>query len=152
MARGLFLCAVVLFAACILADAHVSGYTTTRNARKPCSVKVVVHNVADRMVTFTCAELGKGAKPVVADKGRWTAIGPIDVTVEKNSILHLTGTVGTGKRYGLVRKSMVINLLKQFQYNLEGSKFVVLTAIENARERSLTIKLGKRVALSFTLY
>lgn len=138
-----------------VAEAHLSGYTTNlsaNSARKPASVKVVVHNVADRTLTFTCAELGKGAKPVVAEKGQWTAIGPIAVTVKKNSILHLTVTVGTGKRYGVVRKSMVINLLKQFQYNLEGSKFVVLTAIENAREQTLKIKLGKRVALSFNLY
>lgn len=119
---------------------------------RPASVKLVVHNVADRTITFTCAELGKSAKPVVAEKGHWTAIGPIEVFVESNAFLHLTVTVGTGKRYGVVRKSMVINLMKHFQSKLEGSKFLVLTAIENARERTLKIKVEKRVALSFNLY
>jgi len=151
MARGQFLCALVLFSACILTEAHLSGFTT-KTGKKPCSVKVVVHNVADRSMSFTCSEFGKGVKPFLAEKGKWTAIGPINVAVEKNSILHLTVTVGTGKRYGVVRKSLVINLLKLFQYNLEGSKFVVLTAIENAREQTLKIKIGRRVALTFNLY
>lgn len=155
MARALFLCALVLLATSAVADAHMlQAFTTTapKVTKKPASVKLVVHNVADRKVMFTCAELGKDAKPVTADKGQWTAIGPIDVTLEKNSILHLTVTVGTGKRYGFVKKSLMINLLKQFKYNLEGSRFLVLTVIENAQERTLKLNLGKQVVLTFNLY
>ena len=154
MARAFLLWALVLLATGAIADAHpLTAYTTSSKvAGKPASVKLVVHNVANRKVSFTCAELGKDAKPVTADKGQWTAIGPIEVTVEKNAILHLTVTVGTGQRYGFVKKSLVINLLTQFQYNLEGSKFLVLTVIENARERTLKIKLGKLTVLTFNLY
>jgi hypothetical protein len=152
MARALFLCALVLLATCAIADAHTLTAYTQKAATKSASVKFVVHNVASRKVTFTCAELGKYPEPVTADKGQWTAVGPIDVTVEKNSILHLTVTVETGKRYGSVKKSLLINLLKQFQYDLEGSKLLILTVIENARERILKLKLGKRVILTFNLY
>ncbi|KAG0602563.1 hypothetical protein M758_10G023400 [Ceratodon purpureus] len=155
MARVLLLCALVLLATSAIADAHIlQGFTTSapKVSKKPASVKLVVHNVADRKVTFTCVELGKDAKPVTADKGEWTAIGPIDVTLDKNSILHLTVTVGTGKRYGFVKKSLMINLLKQFQYNLEGSKFLVLTAVENSQQRTLKLNLGKREVLTFNLY
>ena len=68
--------------------------------------------------------------------------GPIEVIV-KNQILQLMVIVGTRQRYGFVKKCLVINLLMQFKHNLDGSKFLILSVIENARERTFKIKLGK---------
>lgn len=114
------------------------------------SLKCVIHNIADRDVTFTL-EVGKSSKKVVAKKGCWTAIAPVPVSCKTTPVVRLCVTVETNKGVS-VTKSFPIHLLDQFKFIQPKSlKVLPLLAYRPKGGKSLEIEIDHKKILSFEL-
>ena len=112
------------------------------------SLKCIIHNVADRNVTFKLVVQGKEAgRVVVAKAGQWTAIGPVKVGCKVPEV-QVVVTVKTDKRVA-VTKSFPVRLAAFLQNIVpKSSKALVLTASEVTSwkgEKRLVVKVGRVV-------
>ena len=162
MARALFLTAVLLLAAA--ATTHAVHLTVTvpvpavEVSKKEAVVKVLVQNTASKALAVKVAELGAKGKEVIAKTGKsWTPVGTFIVSAQKNQVLHLSVTVTNDKGVP-VTKELVLELLKRFKTELEGTKFLVIKAVEETKTglKDQTVKLlqlwlDAQVVLTFTL-
>jgi hypothetical protein len=159
MAKLLYFVAILLVASAVLAETHAApapAPAPRHGIRKheTFSLKFIIHNVADRNVTFKLEVQGKdAANAVVAKAGSWTAIGPLKVA-RKVEVVQLYVTVKNNKGVA-VTKSFPVRLaefLKGIVAN--SSKALVVTASEVKSwkgGKSLVIKVGNKVELIFKL-
>ncbi|KAG0558392.1 hypothetical protein M758_10G023000 [Ceratodon purpureus] len=160
MAKLLLLIATLLVAATVVAEAHsaapapapapvTSPHLGTKSGLL--SMKLILHNVAKRPVTFKLVN-PVVSKPVVALKGKWNAIEPALFSAKHTNLL-VSVTVENNKHV-MVNKTLKINLLQHFKTSeLKGKKFLVLTAVESWSWKSkyLLITMGELVVLTIKL-
>jgi hypothetical protein len=155
MAKLLYFVAILLVASAVLAEAHAApapAPAPRHGIRKheTFSLKFIIHNVADRNVTFKLEVQGKdAANAVVAKAGSWTAIGPLKVA-RKVEVVQLYVTVKNNKGVAVTKGFPVF--LKGIVAN--SSKALVVTASEVKSwkgGKSLVIKVGRKVELIFKL-
>jgi hypothetical protein len=160
MAKLLCFVAILLVASAVLAETHAAPAPAPAprhgilNKHATFSLKFIIHNVADRNVTFKLEVQGKdAANAVVAKAGQWTAIGPLKVA-RKVEVVQLYVTVKNNKGVA-VTKGFPVRLaafLKGIVAN--SSKALVVTASEVKSwkgGKSLVIKVGNKVELIFKL-
>jgi len=134
-AKVVFLVAALMLAAFVVAEAH-------EHAKKPekSSLKVVLHNLATRDVSFKNANFPKYSSEVVVAKGKWSAIDPVVVSFEY-PVMRLI--VSTKMNNGTPRSKLLkLDLVHWFRKSLEGKKFIVLTAVESWKKEFLFVKLN----------
>ncbi|KAG0582360.1 hypothetical protein M758_3G051900 [Ceratodon purpureus] len=178
MAKLLCFVAVLLVASAILAEAHTAPATPPTGSKSGSkstaapvpapapsvrglikksatfSLKCIIHNLADRSLTFKLVIQRKdAAKAVVAKAKQWTAIGPVTVGC-KVPVVQLYVTVKTNKGV-VVTKSFPVKLAA-FLKNIvpKSSKALVVTASEVKSllgGKKLVIKVGRKVELSVKL-
>jgi len=158
MAKLLFLLAALVVAAAVVAEANVSP-PVAAPAPPPAatyptgkfSLKLILHNVVDRNVTFKLVT-PVVSKPVVALPNTWNAIAPALLSTKRRTI-GVSVTVKTDKHVS-VTKIFTIYLLKHFKASeLKGEKFLALTAVKSWSWKSkyLLITIGDDVVLSIKL-
>jgi hypothetical protein len=164
MAKLLFLVALLVVAAAVAADAHVSPLTppspkaaspvpVLAPSRSPIvkkestfSLKCIIHNVATRDISVKLIVRGEdAAKAVVAKAGQWTAIGIVKVGCSV-PVVHVWVSVKNNKGCA-VTKTFPIKLA-EFLKNIEPkcSKVLALTACEEGK--GLVVKVGKKEVLT----
>lgn len=152
MAKLLLLVAVML-AAFVAAEAVAVAPAPlpTHAAKNSLSIKLILHNVASRNVTFKLVS-PVVSNPVVCVPKTWNAIPPTLISSKKTTLRIAVGVV-TNKLVA-VKKNITINLLNHFDAEeLKGQRFVVLTAVESWswKTKYLLITIGEVVVLSFKL-
>lgn len=152
MAKLLLLVAVMLAAivaaeAVAVAPAPLPALTV----KNQFSIKLILHNVASRNVTFKLVS-PVVSNPVVCVAKTWNAIPPTLIS-SKQTTLKVSVRVVNNKHVA-VKKNFTINLLNHFDAEeLKGKTFVVLTAVESWswKTKYLLITIGEVVVLSFKL-
>lgn len=153
MARLLVLVAAFMLAAAVVAEATVIAPAPLPavSLKGTFSIKLILHNVAHRPVTFKLVS-PVVSSPVVCLKNKWNAIAPTLIS-SKHTMLHVSVEVENNKHVA-VKKNVTIDLLKHFDVaELKGTKFLVLTAVESWswKTKYLLITMGEVVVLSFKL-
>lgn len=156
MAKFLLLVATLLVATAVVAEAGgVAAVAPPPAVSLPVksvfSIKLILHNVATRPVTFKLIK-PVVSSPVVALKNKWTAIAPA-VLSAKQTTLVVSVTLQNNKLV-TVKKTLIIDLLKHFKAaELTGKKFLVLTAVESWswKKKYVLITIGEVVVLSIEL-
>lgn len=129
----------------VVAEAHPEG------RREEISIKVILHNLATRDVSFKNVNFPKYSSEVVVAKSKWSAIEPVVVTPEHPVMrLLVSTTMNNGTpRSKLLKLDLVV---PWFRRSLEGKKFIVLTAVESWKKKFLFIKLNGDIIRIVKLY
>lgn len=134
-AKVVFLSAVLVVAAFAVAEAHDHP-----GMPEKISLKVILHNLANREVSFKNANFPKYSSEVVVPKGKWSAIDPVVVSFEY-PVMRLT--VSTKMNNGTPRSKLLqLDLVHWFKKSLIGKKYIVLTAVESWKSEFLFVKLN----------
>lgn len=149
MAKIVFLVAVLLVVTVAMTEAGSLEDGIFKRKPVDLSVTLVCHNNAHRDVSILVAEL-KIAKVVSVLKNKAATIGPIVVDVKVNPLLHLTITVLDNK-HALVKKTLIIDLVKQLKVKLVGKKTLLLNIVEDVKAKLLKVYLGAEIVLIIKL-
>ncbi|XP_024399412.1 uncharacterized protein [Physcomitrium patens] len=113
------------------------------------SLKLILHNVAKRAVTFKLVK-PLISRAVVVPPHKWSSIAPFTPKYPSIEVVVIV----ENKTYKTVTKNLKINLLQHFGHKeLKGDKFLVLTAVESWSWKSkyLLVTIGEVVILSIKL-
>jgi len=132
--KVVFLVAALLVATFVVAEAHEHQGNPVK-----VSLKVILHNLANRDVSFKNANFPKYSREVVVPKRKWSAIDPVVVSFE-HSVMRLV--VSTKMNNGTPRSKLLqLDLVHWFKKSLLGKKYIVLTAVESWKSEFLFVKL-----------
>lgn len=139
-----FLVAVLaLCAAFVVAEAHEGEHDGWHGKPDKISLKVILHNMASRDVTFRNLNFLNYTNDVLVKKNEWSAIEPVDVTF-KDPVMRLTVT--TKRNDGTIRtKLLQLDLVHYYKKSLKGKKYIVLTAVESWKKKFLFVKLDGQI-------
>ena len=131
------------------AHGKVHPHTQPNHPYHTYSLKFIIHNVADRDVTFKAVIYRKEVSaPVVAKAGQWTAIGPVKVGIELE-VVEIVVIVknNKGEEVTVVFLVKLTEFLKNIKPN--SSESVVLVASEETwkGQKSLVVEVNNKVAV-----